>query len=137
MKINPGAHIQLVKNGLTLRHPLLPPQPEAPPQPLPPALSLAPAQPAPFATSFRDPENAQRFFTEKRLPRISGFGEPIENAPVNGFSFVDRRYRDIFRLKKVVIKRDNEKAEASEKTLVKRDVEVIGCSLLLMKKGGD
>jgi len=36
VKINPGAPIQIVQNGITIRHPALPPVPESPPQPLPP-----------------------------------------------------------------------------------------------------
>lgn len=36
VKINPGAPIQIVQNGVTIRHPALPPHPESPPQPLPP-----------------------------------------------------------------------------------------------------
>jgi len=36
VRINPGAPIQIVQNGVTIRHPALPPVPESPPQPLPP-----------------------------------------------------------------------------------------------------
>jgi hypothetical protein len=103
VKINPGAHIQIVQNGVTLRHPSLP-VPQASPQPLPPA--ILPAQPTPDPNINSLPANLPFDFA-KTLVGIGGIGgsrgtgtrfvtsPSLSNSPVNGFSFVDRRYRNV------------------------------------------
>lgn len=63
VKINQGAPIQIVHNGLTIRHPALPPVPESPPQPLPPLnfdVFTTPALPTPFGSP-----------TQQRFPAAS------------------------------------------------------------------
>ncbi|KMQ93442.1 neuronal pentraxin-2 [Lasius niger] len=101
VKINPGAPIQIVQNGLTLRHPALPPIPESPPQPLPPlnldVFSTAPTQ----------------------------FISPSQSS-----IFADGLYRNLFKREKNDSKKRNIKDETvisslteSEKSIAKRDTD--------------
>lgn len=129
MKINPGAHLQIIQNGVTLRHPLLPPAPESFQQPLPPANRLpvmtatAVPQINPYLATYRGQIYAPKFFPGNRLPQIQDHLNPL-SLPVNGFNFVDRRYRDLFKVKKVIIKRHNDEASVGEeKKRSKRDSE--------------
>lgn len=90
MKVNPGAHIQLMQNGVTLRHPSLPPHPASAPQPLPPAIIASPSTIAPPLPSVSPYDFAQQLVSigSPRPPT-----QLIAGNPVNGYSFIDRRYR--------------------------------------------
>lgn len=114
VKINPGAPIQIIQNGLTIRHPALPPVPESPPQPLPP-LNLdvfstpLPALPAQFGNP-----------TQQRLPIAPGLSS----------IFADGSYHNLFKRERSESKRRNLKDETvmsslseSEKSVAKRDTE--------------
>ncbi|XP_028049789.1 uncharacterized protein LOC105831683 [Monomorium pharaonis] len=114
VKINPGAPIQIVQNGLTIRHPALPPVPESPPQPLPP-LNLDvfttpfPALPAQFGNP-----------TKQRLPIVS-----------SSSIFVDGPYHNLFKRernessRKRDIKDETVMSSLTEpkKSVAKRDTE--------------
>ncbi|XP_029179037.1 uncharacterized protein LOC114946606 [Nylanderia fulva] len=105
VKINPGAPIQIVQNGLTIRHPALPPVPESPPQPLPP-LNLDV-----FSTSF--PPASTQFL-----------------GPSQSSIFADGPYRNLFKREKSDSKKRNIKDETvissltePKKSIAKRDTE--------------
>ncbi|KAL6430713.1 hypothetical protein ACFW04_006934 [Cataglyphis niger] len=105
VKINPGATIQIVQNGLTIRHPALPPVPESPPQPLPP-LNLDV-----FSTAF--PPSQIQFI-----------------SPSQSSIFADGLYRNLFKREKNDSKKRNIKDETiisslteSEKSIAKRDTD--------------
>lgn len=105
VKINPGATIQIVQNGLTIRHPALPPVPESPPQPLPP-LNLDV-----FSTAF--PPSQTQFI-----------------SPSQSSIFADGLYRNLFKREKNDSKKRNIKDETiisslteSEKSIAKRDTD--------------
>lgn len=111
MKINPGASIQIVQNGLTIRHPALPPVPESPPQPLPP-LNLD-IYTTPFPPQFNSP-------TQQRLPA----------APGSSSIFADGVYHNLFKREKSESRKRDIKSETvvsslteSEKSVAKRDTE--------------
>ncbi|XP_043463349.1 uncharacterized protein LOC122499219 [Leptopilina heterotoma] len=119
VKINPGSHLQIVKNGVTLRHPTIPvpqvpaqqPFPPSNPIPMPtvsPSQNLIPGF-LPVLNSYK-PQQPQ-FFSNK-IPQIPSLTSSIAN-PVNGFNFIDRRYRHVVRHPKSLSKRDNpdERAE--------------------------
>ncbi|XP_070157495.1 uncharacterized protein B6 isoform X2 [Polyergus mexicanus] len=107
VKINPGATIQIVQNGLTIRHPALPPAPESPPQPLPPLnLDI-------FSTAF--PPSPTQFI-----------------SPSQSSIFADGFYRNLFKREKNDSKKRNIKNETvisslieSEKLIAKRDTDEI------------
>ncbi|XP_077282214.1 pentraxin-related protein b6 [Temnothorax americanus] len=105
VKINPGASIQIVQNGLTIRHPALPPVPESPPQPLPP-LNL---------DVFTSP-----FPPLHRLPVAPRPSSIFSNGP----------YHNLFKRERSESKKRDIKNETvmsslteSEKSVVKRDAE--------------
>lgn len=115
MKINPGASIQIVQNGVTIRHPALPPVPESPPQPLPPLNLdvLSTAYPA-LATSFIGNPAQQQL--------------PIVARPSS--IFPDEPYHNLFKREKSESRKRNTKDETvvssvseSEKSVVKRDIK--------------
>ncbi|XP_072762129.1 uncharacterized protein B6 [Anoplolepis gracilipes] len=105
VKINPGAPIQIVRNGLTIRHPALPPAPESPPQPLPP-LNLDV-----FSTAFP--------------PSQTQFVNPSQSS-----IFADGPYRNLFKRERNISKKRNIKDETvisslteSKKSIAKRDID--------------
>ena len=100
MKINPGAHVQVIRNGVILRHPALPVPTESR-QPLPPTVIPA-ATVTPFlGQSLPQPAESSFNLTRKFVDISSGSSElhflphSYGSQPVNGFSFVDRRYRNV------------------------------------------
>lgn len=114
MKINPGASIQVVQNGLTIRHPALPPVPESPPQPLPPLNLEALSTTSALQTQFFGNPAAQQ------LPVATG---PSSLLP-------DTTYHTLFKREKNESKRRVLKDETvvssltkSEKSVAKRDIE--------------
>lgn len=113
VKINPGAPIQIIQNGLTIRHPALPPIPESPPQPLPP-LNLDVFS-TPLPVQFGNP-------TQQRLPIATGLSS----------IFADGSYHNLFKRERSESKRRDLKDETvmsnlseSEKSIAKRDIEKI------------
>ncbi|XP_011258855.2 uncharacterized protein LOC105252901 [Camponotus floridanus] len=105
VKINPGASIQIVQNGLTIRHPALPPAPESPPQPLPP-LNLDV-----FSTAF--PPSPTQFINPSQSP-----------------IFADGPYRNLFKRERNDSKKRNIKDETvissltePKKSIAKRDTD--------------
>ena len=104
VRINPGAPIQIVQNGLTIRHPALPPVPESPPQPLPPLNFDI------FTTPFP---------ALQRLPA----------APRPSSIFADGPYHNLFKREKNESKKRDIKNETvsnlteSKKSIMKRDIE--------------
>lgn len=111
VKINPGAPIQIIQNGLTIRHPALPPIPESPPQPLPP-LNLDVFS-TPLPAQFGNP-------TQQRLPIATGLSS----------IFTDGSYHNLFKRERSESKRRDLKDETvmsslseSEKSIAKRDIE--------------
>lgn len=118
VKINPGSHIQIVKNGVTLRHPSIPSSQMPAQQPFPPANPIpipTPSSPSqnlipgflPVLNSYKP-----QFFSNK-IPQIPSLTSSIAN-PVNGYNFIDRRYRHIVRQPKSLSKRDNTDEEITE-----------------------
>lgn len=115
VKINPGAPIQIVQNGLTIRHPVLPPVPESPPQPLPP-LNLD-------VLSTVYPALETQFFgnsAQQQLPAAAG--------PTSFYA--DGTYHNLFKREKDGSKRRTLKDETvvssltkSERPIAKRDTE--------------
>ncbi|XP_012060198.1 PREDICTED: uncharacterized protein LOC105623415 [Atta cephalotes] len=107
VRINPGAPIQIVQNGLTIRHPALPPVPESPPQPLPPLNFDI------FTTPF------PALPTQQRLPV----------APRPSSIFADGPYHNLFKREKNESKKRDIKNETvsnlteSKKSIMKRDIE--------------
>ncbi|XP_058809750.1 uncharacterized protein LOC131674950 [Phymastichus coffea] len=88
VKVNPGAQLQISQNGLTLRHPGLP-------QPLPPAIIPEQSTIAPAISPFNFAQQLLSIASPRPAPDSTGpFGGAGLAPPVNGFSFVDRRYRD-------------------------------------------
>lgn len=127
VKINPGSHLQIVKNGVTLRHPSIPlPQGQAQ-QPFPPANPIpipttSPSQNViPGFLSVLNSYKPPQFFSNK-MPQIPSLTSSIAN-PVNGFNFIDRRYRNIVRYPKSLTKRDNpdEKTKAEHSPISHED----------------
>jgi len=111
VKINPGAPIQIVQNGVTIRHPALPPVPESPPQPLPPLNLDIFTTPLPALSQFGNP-------TQQRLPVAPGPSSIFANGP----------YHNLFKREKNGSKRRIIKDETvtsslteSEKSVAKRD----------------
>ncbi|KYN00759.1 PREDICTED: uncharacterized protein LOC108775658 [Cyphomyrmex costatus] len=106
VRINPGAPIQVVQNGLTIRHPALPPVPESPPQPLPPLnLDI-------FTTPFPA-------LPTQRLPAATRLS-----------SIFDGLYHNLFKREKNESKKRDIKNETamsslteSEKSIAKRDTQ--------------
>ncbi|EZA55910.1 Neuronal pentraxin-2 [Ooceraea biroi] len=119
VKINPGAPIQIVQNGITIRHPALPPVPESPPQPLPP-LNLDV-----LTTSF--PTLPTQFISnpvQQQLPAGAGTSSIF---PVDG------SYHNIFKREKNESKRRNIKngtmvsslTESEKPKITKRNAEKV------------
>lgn len=107
VKINPGAPIQIVQNGLTIRHPALPPVPESPPQPLPPLNLEVFTTPFPqLPTQFGNP-------TQQRLPSI--FAEGLYHNLFKRERNESSRKRDI--------KDEMVMSSLTEKSVTKRDTE--------------
>ncbi|XP_011881276.1 PREDICTED: uncharacterized protein LOC105569427 [Vollenhovia emeryi] len=114
VKINPGAGIQIVQNGLTIRHPALPPVPESPPQPLPPLNLDVFTTPFPaLPTQFGNP-------TQQRLPV----------APGPSSIFADGPYHNLFKRERSESRKRDIKNETAvsgltepEKSVAKRDTE--------------
>lgn len=117
MKINPGTPIQIVQNGITLRHPALPPHPESPPQPLPPI------NPDAISTNFPS-SLAPITETFQRVPQF--YTDGVQRLP--GFRFIgNTNYHDIFKREKKIFKRqdDFDKASTTNTTvlsIVKRHI---------------
>ncbi|XP_014469633.1 PREDICTED: uncharacterized protein LOC106741801 [Dinoponera quadriceps] len=114
VKINPGAPIQIVQNGLTIRHPALPPAPESPPQPLPP-LNLDV-----LSTTF--PALQTQFFGSPTLQ------QQLPTAGGSSSLFPDGSYHNLFKREKSESKRRTLKDETVvsslvEKSVAKRDIE--------------
>ena len=126
MKINPGAHIQIVKNGVTLRHPSLPHPPVPPPQPFPPA--------NPISTISSTPKIVPEFSSILNSYRPTQiFGNNLQQIPINGYSFIDRRYRNINGQRKSLSKRENgEEVKPVENLSAEKDHKV--CKIFLIKK---
>ena len=133
MKINPGAHIQIVQNGVTLRHPSIPTPQSPPPQPFPPP------NPIPVSTSSPTPNLISGYpsilnsyrptqFFGTNTPQFSSLPSPINN-PINGYSFIDRRYRNIVG-QKALAKRENagEETEPAKNLPINEDDKV--CRIL-------
>lgn len=109
VKINPGAPIQIVQNGVTIRHPALPPVPESPPQPLPP-LNLDV-----LSTAF--PALPSQFFSNAVQQQLSTATRP---SPL----FPDRIYHNLFKREKNESKRRALKDETVVSSLVKPERSV-------------
>lgn len=116
-----------MKNGVTLRHPTIPvpqvpaqqPFPPANPIPMPtvsPSQNLIPGF-LPVLNSYK-PQQPQ-FFSNK-IPQIPSLTSSIAN-PVNGFNFIDRRYRHVVRHPKSLSKRDNPDERAEGKNSAAED----------------
>ncbi|KAG7212707.1 hypothetical protein KM043_012978 [Ampulex compressa] len=132
VKINPGATLQIVKNGVTLRHPALPMSQNPPPQPFPPVNpeSLAPIYPT---------LSSQLFGNSVRRPPSAG-GLALS---------LDGRYHNLFKREKDSSNMESEEeedatsmqAEAdSEKLVVKRDakeLQVTKVSFVPRKKSSE
>lgn len=84
VRINPGAPIQIVQNGITIRHPALPPVPESPPQPLPPV------NPDALATSNLQFPISTQFFGNSAQQQLSNAIRPTS-------IFVGGRYHKLFK----------------------------------------
>lgn len=108
MKINPGAHLQIVKDGLTLRHPVLPPAPMSPPQPYPPRNPDPMPSPLPPQQISGVPGFAKAYaptqFFGSRGPQILA---EIPSNSASGFTFLDGRYRNLFKRDKSLAKRES------------------------------
>lgn len=111
VKINQGAPIQIVHNGLTIRHPALPPvSPESAPQPLPPLnfdVFTTPALPTSFGG-----------LTQQRFPAASSS------------IFADGLYHNLFKRDKSESRKRDIKSETAitslaetKKSVAKRDTE--------------
>lgn len=115
VKINPGATIQIVQNGLTIRHPALPPVPESPLQLPPLNLDVFTTPFPPLPTQFGNP-------TQQRLPAVPGASS----------IFADGSYHNLFKRERSESKKRDIKTEAvtsnlteSKKSVAKRDIEKI------------
>lgn len=127
MKINPGAHLQIMQNGVTLRHPSIPNPQAPPPQPFPPANPIPISTPSPTSNlisrypSILNTYRPTQFFG-MNTPQLSSLPSPIN--PINGYSFVDRRYRNIGG-QKMLSKRENAgEAEPGKNLPVNEDDKV-------------
>ncbi|XP_031776591.1 uncharacterized protein LOC100116515 isoform X2 [Nasonia vitripennis] len=99
VKLNPGAHIQIIQNGVTLRHPNTPSAAKVP-QPLPLAIQPALATTEHSLTSSQ-PKLSYNFV--KTLIDIGGSNIPSRSdVPVSEYSFVNRQYRHTFATKPVL-----------------------------------
>lgn len=115
VKINPGAPIQIVQNGITIRHPALPPVPESPPQPLPP-LNLDV-----LSTAF--PPLSTRFFSNPVQQQLLTAARPSSIFPTGPYHNLFKRDKN--QSKKRTIKDESviSSLDESEKLIAKRDVE--------------
>ncbi|OXU27552.1 hypothetical protein TSAR_001405, partial [Trichomalopsis sarcophagae] len=99
VKLNPGAHIQIIQNGVTLRH-LNTPSAVKVLQPLSLAIQPALATTEHSLTSSQ-PKLSYNFV--KTLIDIGGSNIPSKsNVPVSEYSFVNRQYRHTFATKPVL-----------------------------------
>ncbi|XP_026673661.1 uncharacterized protein LOC113464971 [Ceratina calcarata] len=111
VKINPGSPLQIMQNGVTLRHPAIVPR-DPPPQPLPPV------NPEAVAAAF--PLRSTQFFGNLQptvgLPTASG----ITGAGVN---LADGPYRNLFKREKNSLGVEPEGEESnSEETAIEKSV---------------
>ncbi|XP_063988566.1 uncharacterized protein LOC135168382 [Diachasmimorpha longicaudata] len=111
VKLNPGVTLQIIQNGVTIRHPSVPAPPV--PMPFPPPnpdvkLPLPSSTPLPFYT----PIYGTSQFFGKRYPTFSS----STPQPLNEFGFVNSQY-DIFRRDKNLFKRDSTKDEDTAKSV--------------------
>ncbi|XP_015586506.1 uncharacterized protein LOC107263622 [Cephus cinctus] len=110
VKINPGVQVQINQNGVTLRHPNIPPQQEPAPQPFPPpnpdslaALSTA-SPPISGIPSYGNSFRTTQFFGNLasplgRIPQVAQLPQLSQTNPAaaNGFSFVNGQYHNLFK----------------------------------------
>ncbi|XP_033223058.1 uncharacterized protein LOC117176830 [Belonocnema kinseyi] len=127
VKINPGAHVQIVQNGVTLRHPSIPTAQAPLPQPFPPANPIPVSTPSPASNlisrypSILNTYRPTQYFGTN-TPQFSSLPSPIN--PINGYSFVDRRYRNVAG-QKMLSKRENAgEAEPAKNLPIKKDDKV-------------
>ncbi|XP_012285014.1 uncharacterized protein LOC105702210 [Orussus abietinus] len=129
VKINLGAPLQVTQNGVTLRHPALPPQ--APSlQTYPPAnpssLSSQPTASTSFAgvPSYPGTYSTSEYFGN-RVPDFQNL-QGTSSGVGNGFSFISGEYHDLFKRDKDVVKRDTpEVAKTSEAKIAKRETKSV------------
>nr|XP_050862143.1 uncharacterized protein LOC127069313 [Vespula vulgaris]XP_050862144.1 uncharacterized protein LOC127069313 [Vespula vulgaris] len=92
VKINPGAPLQIIRNGVIMRHPALPPPREPPPQPFPPANLESLSTMIPFVS----PSST----LSVTLQQDSGiFGNPLSRPTGT--------YHELFKREETVTKREN------------------------------
>ncbi|XP_020300259.1 uncharacterized protein LOC109863952 [Pseudomyrmex gracilis] len=108
VKINPGAPIQIVQNGVTIRHPALPPVPESPPQPLPP-LNLD-------VLSTTYPALASQFISNPVQQQLSVAAGPSSIFPSGS-------YHNLFKREKNESRKRDIHDEAVASDLTKKSVE--------------
>ncbi|XP_034938231.1 uncharacterized protein b6 [Chelonus insularis] len=139
VKLNPGANLQIVKNGVILRHPSLPPP--SVPMILPPVNPSTPLPIPPPSTSFKSSYGTTQFFP-KRFPSVFTFSTPknpiddysfsTPKAPIDHYnSFVDSQYHNLFKRDKISSKRSSDEGSddvlkieqfESKKEISKREV---------------
>nr|XP_034184872.1 uncharacterized protein LOC117606483 [Osmia lignaria] len=99
VKLNPGAPVQIVQGGVTLRHPALIPR-DPPPQPFPPA----------------NPSSAPAAFT---LQSSQFFGnlQSAVSPPSNGIggNFPDGSYHNLFKREKNSVEKEGEEKSSTKK----------------------
>ena len=145
MKINPGAHIQIVQNGITLRHPSLPPGP--PPMIFPPVNpdSLQPQPPSvqPQQSNIPSFVNAYRPTVHYFGNGVPQYAEAPTGEPDNGegFSIIDGQYHNLYKRDKNLSKRQSSSADGAvpsgivnfepQKDVVKRETDSTGIKVSL------
>ncbi|XP_066584528.1 uncharacterized protein [Prorops nasuta] len=126
VKINPGAPLQIVQNGVTLRHPAFPAPQEPPAQPFPPI------NPEALPTAF--PVSA----LSNAFPTSSLYGPTIGSLKRPRIRFVQSSpYRAILKREKYLFKRDNIDQESSASlNMQQKDEEKVEKSIVKRQSDG-
>lgn len=131
VKLNPGVNIQVVQNGVTLRHPSIPlpkvPMPYPPPNPTTPESIIPQSTLQPYGT----PSYGTNFFG-KRFPTLVSLS--TTEPPSNDYSYLDGQYHNLYKRDKILTRRqsndeDNDSSSSidafeSKKKIVKRETTV-------------
>lgn len=159
VKLNPGTNIQILQNGVTLRHPSVPiPKIQMPYPPINPTTELPPLSQSTIQPLLYTPTNN---IYGKRFPSLISLST---TESTNDYGYIDGQYHNLYKRDKNLIKRmsndeeitdtvdkfestkriikrnvDNSKLiklnENNNKTLVKRDSDKIKRGLLQLSDG--